>query len=226
MRQNTSTAQPTRPSGPERSTSWSRSPLPTFVGFMLTNGTPRVTKIREARQLLRSAEPYNRVDHYFHLRRPLDEALLAGGDAQPLLDCLRSLEDPKKREGHEAIVKGLTKFFRKHEFHAKAVGKRPWRHGDLEVTVRPNAILTMGGQDQVAFVHLKAEPLNARLVAPMLQLLDQTHGDLGAPMIVEARTGKVFQPSKSAKTRRGLNALLAAEAQAFVELWNGNLEAA
>ena len=106
-------------------------PLSTFVAFLPSSGPSRGTKVCEARSLLLTAEPYNRVDRY--LRRPLGRVLLAGGDPQPLVDCLQTPKDPKKRDGHRAIVDGLSRFLRASTFEAAPIAKASWISGDLGV---------------------------------------------------------------------------------------------
>jgi hypothetical protein len=203
-----------------------RISLPTFAGYLVTNGPSKVTKVLEARRAQEGPDTYSQGDHYVHLRAPLREGFLAGGDPQPLLDVLPTLRDPKKIRSHEAVVDGLSRYFRSTDFEARSVGKRMWTHGDLSVSVNPTACLTIGGSPHVAYVHLKGDKLDARIAAPVLELIRLTHGDLGTPIIVEARTGKVHRPSRSARTRRGLSALLAAEADSFVTLWRGVAEVA
>lgn len=200
--------------------------LPIFAGFLITSGPPRVTKVREARALHLNTEPYRSGDHYIHLRRPIREAFLAGGDRQMLVDVLDRLTDPKKQASHAAVLSGLSKFFTKHAFTGGPLKKRIWTHGDLRVSVTPTARILINDQWHVVYVHLKAEPLSGLAVAPILELIQKTHGDLGSPMIVEGRTGKTYRPSTSDRVRRGLGALLDAEADAFVALWNADLEPA
>lgn len=198
--------------------------LPTFVDFMAATGTVRVTQVRTAKIQHLSAEDHRKIDHYIHLRRPLMDALDSGLPG-PLVSCLNSLQDPKKVANYKAIVAGMTKFLAKHDFEVHQIHRRQWRHGDLTVSVTPTARLWMDDAWHVAFVYLKAEPLTARSAAPILHLLQLSHGQLGSPLIIEARTGKVYRPSKSARMLRGLGPLLEGEAEAFVRLWNGNLEA-
>jgi hypothetical protein len=200
--------------------------LSQFAGYLVTSGPSKVTKVLEARRADDGPATYAQGDHYVHLRGPLREAFLGGGDPQPLLDMMASLPDPKKINSHQAVVDGLVKFFGTIDFEASAIDKRPWSHGELTVMVNPTFRLLVDGTWHVAYVHLKADNLDARIAAPVLELIRLTHGGDGSPMIVEARTGKVHQPSRSARTRRGLTALLEAEADAFVTLWHGTAEVA
>ena len=197
-----------------------RISLPTFAGYLVTNGPSKVTKVLEARRAQDGPDTYAAGDHYIHLRAPLREAFLAGGDPQPLHDMMATLRDPKKIRSHQAVVDGLTKFFGSTQFEARAIQKQEWTHGELTVTVNPTARLLIGDAWHVAYVHLKADDLDARIAAPVLELIGLTHGHLGTPMIIEARSGKAHHPSRSAKTRRGLQALLEGEAEAFVRMWH------
>lgn len=193
--------------------------LPTFASFVLTNGSPKVTAVRNA-QRASVARDYAAVDHYIHLRRPLNEAFYAGGDPAPLHDVLLRLKDPKKYASHKAVVDGLSRYFRTVSFTALPVRKRAWSHGGLTVSVTPTVRLQIGDDWHVAYVHLKQDPLSARTVAPVLELIEQTHGRLGTPLVIDARAGRAHSPSRSPQIRRGLGALLEAEALAFVQLWN------
>lgn len=203
-----------------------RITLPTFAGYLVTNGPSKVTKVLEARRAHDGPDTYASGDHYIHLRAPLREALLAGGDPRPLQDVLLSLRDPKKVRSHRAVVDGLTKFFNSTAFEGRAIQRQDWTHAELIVSVNPTARLFIGDSWHVAYVHLKADDLDARIAAPVLELIGLTHGHLGTPMIVEARTGKVHRPSRSARTRRGLQALLEGEAEALVRMWHGIEEVA
>lgn len=203
-----------------------RISLPTYASFLLTNGPSKVTKVLEARRSQHGPDTYAAGDHYIHLRAPLREAFLSGGDPQPLQDVLAELRDPKKIRSHRAVVEGLTKFFNANDFEACAIQRRDWTHGELTVSVNPTARLFIQDSWQVAYIHLKADDLDACIAAPVLELIGLTHGHLGSPMIVEARTGKVHRPSRSARTRRGLQALLEGEAEAFVRMWHGIEEVA
>ncbi len=201
-------------------------PLPTFVDYMLARGSAKVTVVRAAKRQL-SSEPYNQVDYYFHLRRPLVRALLAGGDPAPLVECVQTLDDPKKLRNYEEIVAGLSRVFRSHSFEAEKISKHTWSHAQLEVPVTPAARVKIdGGGWEVAFVYLKDEPLDARAVAPILELLYLTHGDLGSPVIIDARRSKLLRPSRSASIRRGMQGLLEGEAESILRLWLSDLEAA
>jgi hypothetical protein len=203
-----------------------RISLPTFAGYLVTNGPSKVTKVLEARRAQEGPDTYAAGDHYIHLRAPLREAFLAGGDPRPLLDVLPTLRDPKKIRSHQAVVDGLIRFFDSTDFQALQVQKQDWVHGGLTVSVNPTARIRIGEGWHVVYVHLKADELDTRIAAPVLELIGLTHGYLGTPMIVEARTGKVHRPSRSARTRRGLKALLEGEAEAFVRMWHGVEEVA
>jgi hypothetical protein len=203
-----------------------RITLPQFAGYLVTSGPSKVTKVLEARRAQEGPGTYAAGDHYIHLRTPLREAFLAGGDSQPLADVLPTLTDPKKVRSHRAVVAGLTRFFDSTDFEGRHLPRRDWVHGNLTVSVTPTARLLIGDEWHVVYVHLKADRLDARIASPVLELVGLSHGDLGAPMVVEARTGKVHHPSRSARTRRGLRSLLEGEAEAFVRIWQGAEEVA
>lgn len=198
-----------------------RISLPTFAGFLVTSGPSKVTQVLKARRAQEGPDPYAAVDHYIHLRAPLREAFLAGGDPRPMQDVIPTLRDPKKIRSHTAVVGGLTEFFDSNQIDAMQVQKRVWAHGGLTVSVNPTARIRIADEWHVAYVHLRADDLDARIAAPVLELLGLTHGHIGAPMVVEARTAKVHRPSRSARTRRGLQVLLEGEAEAFVRMWHG-----
>jgi len=202
-----------------------RITLPQFAGYLVTHGPPKVTKVLEARRA-DEAETYSASDFYIHLRSPLREALLAGGDPQPLTDVLTTLQDSRKIRNYREIVAGLTLFFASTNFEARPVAKRDWVHGDLTVSVTPTARLLIDGEWHVVYVHLKQDDLDARIAAPVLELIEMTHGSLGAPMMIDARSGRVFRPSSSPRTRRGLRALIQGEAEAFVRIWRDAQEVA
>jgi hypothetical protein len=143
-----------------------------------------------------------------------------------VLEARRSQEssEPYVKGDHYVHLRGPLRDATK--FEAQAIGKRAWTHGGLQVSVNPTARIKIGEAWHVAYVHLKADDLNARVAAPVLELIKLSHGDLGSPLIVGTRTGKVHRPSRSTTTRRGMTALLEAEAEAFVRLWHGVAEVA
>lgn len=197
-----------------------RITLPEFVGYLVTNGSPKITRVLNARRAKEGSTPYKKNDYYVHLRVPLRESFLAGGDPQPLIEALDDVHDLKKIENYREIVAGLRKYFAANDFEARLVEKRTWVHGDLQVSVNPLVRINLDGDWYVVYVHLKADALSARSVAPALQLIEMTHGHLGTPMLLDARAGKAHLPSRSSSIRRGLRALLEAEAEAFVSLWH------
>jgi hypothetical protein len=198
-----------------------RITLPTYASFLVASGPTRITKVLQARRAQEGPASYPAGDHYIHLRAPLRDALLAGGDPRPLLDVLDDLHDARKALNYQAIVDGLIKVFRTTDFEGRSIDKRSWIHRDLTVTVNPTARLYIGGRWHVVYVHLNQEPLDARSIQPVLELIRITHGDLGEPLIIDARRAKLHRPSPSARTRRGLAALLDAEAESFLSLWHG-----
>jgi hypothetical protein len=197
-----------------------RITLPTYASFLITSGPSRVTKVRQARKAREDRATYPAGDHYIHLRAPLRNAVLAGGDVRTLQDALSGLRDPKKVSNYTAIISGLAKIFTTIDFDACLVPKRSWTHGELTVDVNPTCRLRFNGQWHVAYIHLNRDPLDARAIQPILELMRLTHGDLGEPVLIDARRGRLHHPSRSANVRRNLGDLLAAEADAFVSLWN------
>lgn len=195
--------------------------LPTYASFLVASGPSRITKVLQARRAQDGPTGYAAGDHYIHLRAPLRDALLAGGDPQPLLDVLEGLHDARKVSNYRAIVDGLIEVFRTTDFEGRSIEKRSWTHGDLTVTVNPTARLYIDGRWHVAYVHLNQDPLDARSIQPVLELMRMTHGDLGEPLIIDSRRARLYHPSRSARVRRGLAALLEAEAESFLSLWYG-----
>lgn len=92
---------------------------------------------------------------------------------------------------------------------------KDWVAGGLTVSVRPELGLVHKGERLIIKLYLKDEQLNQRSVNPLLHLLAATHGDLGTVAILDVRHAKLFK-----RPLKDVDALLAAEAQFFVSLWN------
>ena len=89
--------------------------------------------------------------------------------------------------------------------------------GWLTVSVRPELGLVYKGERLIIKLYLKDEQLNQRAVNPLLHLLAATHGELGTFAILDVRHAKLFKITRPLKD---VDALLTAEAQYFVSLWN------
>lgn len=197
--------------------------LPTFTDFLLARSAARLTKVRDARRLVEASESYRLVDYYLSLRRPLVDMLVSGGDMAGIDDCVHHLSDAKKLANYKSIRDGLAGWAGQTTFEGRRVRRSAWRSGDLTVKVHPQARIKIAGQWHVVYCYLKGDKLDRFRVQSTLHLLNQTHGQLGTPMLLEARTGKTFGPGKP---RPGMDALLRAEAMAFVSLWEDDLDAA
>jgi hypothetical protein len=188
--------------------------LPTFIDFVCALGTAKITKVRVARD--RYGRPYEPAqDYYKGLREKLCDVLRDGSGASGLRGFVPSVH-AKKTDHYNAAVKGFRKFLAKHEVSFSGdITSAYWSEGGLEVKVNPELLLVVDGQTLVVKLHFKEEPLSAHRAQTSLQLLHETHGDIGTAAILDVRRGTLYKHQGFP----GVAALLRGEATSFAAIW-------
>ena len=186
------------------------------MDFVLANGPSRLVKVRTAISMY-GVEDFKQADFYLDLKHTVTRCF--GGQGVVALDaCLAELDDLRKQPAYTSILAGLRQWIGRKQFEAPfAVPEKDWVAGDLLVRVRPDLGLVYKGESLVIKLYFKEEPLNQHRVNPLLHLLATTHGELGTVAILDTRRGKLFKITRVVKD---IDAFLAAEAQAFVSLWD------
>ncbi|HEX8646861.1 MAG TPA: hypothetical protein VF715_08150 [Thermoleophilaceae bacterium] len=189
--------------------------MTTFADYLVASpGSPRITAIKRAKQ--QYATPYDtRTDYYGPFRKALIREFEAGLGRQSIGKALGSTNDHKKIPSYQECADGLKGFLRRKRVSRSHRERARWLASPLTVIVNPELCLAIDGQPHVVKLYFKKQPLSQQRADLLLQLMQETLGKSGTPMILDVRRGKAFVPRQVA----GLSALLRAEAAAYSHLW-------
>lgn len=194
--------------------------LTDFVDFVVSAGTPQLSKVRA---LIRREEYSPPVDFWGPLRNAIRERHARGASLKTLPDLLGELTDAKKLTSYPAAIDGYLRFVGSKRFVYFEPPRTAWCEGGLSIRVNPELGLERNGKRCVAKLYFKADPVlnkkRADVVLGLMQMAladDLTDGTV--PMIVDVQRGKPYEPTVEVAD---LDVLVAAEAAAFMRMWEG-----
>jgi hypothetical protein len=189
--------------------------LTTFVDFVAATGPPRVTKVRNAKELYgQDYEPAH--DFYKQLREGIEDCVANGWDSQALKKSRRSVSDDRKIENFEDCRTGFTKWVGRKKLAAKPTLRSDWKSGSLRVAVNPELHVDINGTPHLIKLYFKGDKLSKQKADVSLHLL-QTMAPTGTTVgLLDVRRSRLIAPTR---VIAGMDALLKAEAVAFVSLW-------
>ena len=188
-----------------------------YIDFLLSTGLARVGKVRQIRRMYDGG--YMQGGDYY---RPVREGIVAmhrSGADPSTLDRIVDECQPARRDHYRACVSGHQEFMKnKRLVWTRKPTAGTWGHGDLQVVVNPELLLTIDGAPHRTKLYFKAEPLHQARADLLIELLKLGDGDGAAAIgILDVRRAKLF-------TQRRRSAdyvmLLQSEALSFVAMWN------
>lgn len=141
-------------------------------------------------------------------------------DAVAPLDGAIELAGTDRLENYTQAVTNYRRFLGRKQIEWIDQPRRAiWLADRLKLRVDPELHVTIDGDPHVIKLYLKADPkmaLNQRTANPLAWLLQNCHGHLGRPLVLDLLRGRAF-----GLTRHGGDheATLRAQAAAFVSLW-------
>ncbi len=187
-----------------------------FVDFVLKAGTPKLGAVRDIKE--------TRDEAFSDFYKPLREALLdMHRDGKPLSsldDFLGTLQDERKKRIYPPIVRGYEKFL--------ASGSTRWfepptssvKMGGMTLNINPELGLDIDGTPHLIKLYFRGEPLSAKRVSVILNLMTQSNLSQRVPgcvfAVLDVRKARLH-PLKVANPR--LNLLLRGEAASFSAIY-------
>lgn len=193
-----------------------RISLTYFVDFVLKVGTPKLTGVKEFKE--------GRNELFTDFYRPLREAIVEmheRGDKQIVLDdFLASLRDERKRRIFPGLVTGYRKFLASNDVTWFKPPATTFSLGELEVNINPELGLKIGGVPHVIKTYFRGEPLAAKRVSIVLNLLNAAlrAGNPGVSFaMLDVKNAKLHTLKAIPNPR--LNVLLRGEAASFSTMY-------
>lgn len=162
-----------------------------FVDFALKAGTPKLADVREFKE--RKDELF--TDFYRQVREAIVEMHKAGKSTAVLDEFLAAQTDDRRRRIYPSIVSGYKKLLESHDirwFEPPAVA---YPLGDLKINVNPELGLVVEGVPHLLKMYFRQEPLSAKRMSVILNLLHSGLSDVVAPGtvfgVLEVRRAKI-----------------------------------
>ncbi len=193
--------------------------LTTFVDFVSKSGTSRLTCVRNAKkQYQRSYKP--EFDFWKPLRDAIVDMHRHGRSKDSLDEVLTKISDRKKVKLYPGRIQAYKRWVGRKRFEWLGCESSRWTQGSLTVRVNPELCMSVDDTNYLIKLYFKEERLSKNRMDAMLFLI-QTACPLAdtagsTPAILDVPRGKLIEPTRSIP---GLDALLAGEAEAFVQMW-------
>lgn len=190
--------------------------LTKFVDFLVADGTTRLRRVQETKQ--QQDEDYSPATDYYKGSREGIVEFHRDNLRPAFLDGVAARAHAKKTLHYSTIVKGYKAFLRKKQITSFDARKGEWSHGNLTVTINPELGLKIDGAPHLVKLYFKKTVLSQRRVEVVLRLMERSLASSRVRVgILDARMGKLYTPRELPPE---LDAFLAGEAAAFVEMWN------
>ena len=192
--------------------------LTDFVDFVITSGTPKLTKVRTVKNRPKYKPS---MDYWKSLREGIQAWHREDSQDAGVLDGLvRDCRDVKKVPRYHAAVRGYRKFLGAKRTAWFEPPVEDWTHGDLSVHVNPELGLAFKGTRHIVKLYFKDQPLTKRRIDVVLGLMSIAlagKAPKGSKMaVLDVSSGKVFTRDASDFTSA---ALLKGEAASFSTMW-------
>src|SRR5258708_40102907 len=146
-------------------------PLTEFIDFVVSTGTPRLTKVRQAKC---KGDYDPRFDYWKQLR----EAIVAFHDPNNLIDknqyfrtFLAGLDNDGKRTTYTPVANNYKRFLGRKNITGLPPRRSNWTHGELTVRVNPEIFLNIDGSRELIKLYFKQEQLSKQKADVVLALL-------------------------------------------------------
>ena len=187
-----------------------------FVDFVLKAGTPKLTGVREFKE--RKDELF--TDFYRQVREAIVEMHRGGKSDRVLDDFLAAQTDERRRRIYPGVVGGYRKFLSSAKVTWFDPPSGSYALGDLTINVNPELGLVIDGKPHVIKMYFRGEPLSAKRLTVILNLLTNGLDGVAAPdtvfAVLDVRKAKL-NTFKAPNPR--LNLLLRGEAASFATIY-------
>lgn len=191
--------------------------MTTFLDFVLTNGTPRLTVVRKAKS--EYGREYHRARDFY---KPLRDAIIdmhRNQKSKESLDLILNLNDQRKIGPYRERIVSYQRWCGRKRFEWIGSQRKLWSYGDLSIRVNPELVMYINGSAFVIKLYFKADTPSKLRLYTTFQLLTQTFTEeIGesTPAIFDVRRGKLFEATQEVPD---IEALLIGEAVAFQAMW-------
>lgn len=193
--------------------------LTDFVDFASKSGTSRMTAVRTIKQ---RPEYHPKRDYYRELREFIQEVHQGNVNPDDFASILAELKDTSKVKHFEDAFSGHKKFVGRRKLDYFESPHWRWNHSNLTVRVNPELGLLIDNVPHVIKLYFKADPLSKQkteAITHMMEVSLRRKAPKGSVMgVLDLRRGKLYAPTVPIS---GLDVLLASEAAAFLQLWEG-----
>ncbi len=205
--------------------------LSQFYPFVLADSLAKRSRAESIRRV--HAMPSPAIDYWRLLRLHVVAHHQLAADPRPEppgatdpLDAAVDLAGPERHHLYERAVANYRRFLGRSRVEWIDQPRRTiWTAGRLKVRVDPELHVTIDGDPHVVKLYLKADPalaLTQRTANPLVWLLTDGHGHLGRPLVLDLLRGRAFGLTRPTLDHE---ALLRAQAAAFVSLWDAGAAA-
>jgi hypothetical protein len=182
-----------------------------FADFVLKVGVSRIQKVAEIHQ--RGA--YDPAKDYWKLLRDCIQDHHAKGTE---LSLINTRAHEKKHALYSAAIKGYKKFLKTNSSGYFKAHTALWTFEDLTIRVNPEVGFSIGGKQHLVKLYFKADTLSRARIQSVIGLMSAAYKSKNfIPAILDVRRSKLHTVQTLPKH---LDALLKAEAIAFLTIWN------
>ena len=119
--------------------------LTTFVDFVLSSGTPKITKVRDAKR--QYADGYSQGKDYYKKLREKIVYIHKKRDSLEKLDDILAGVHPKKLSNYRERINSYRKWAGKKEIIWAGSVRSDWKFGDFKVGVNPELKVSINGDN-------------------------------------------------------------------------------
>lgn len=191
-----------------------RVSLTTFVDFVVSSGTTRITQVRKAkREYVRGYHP--QYDFYKMIRERIIKMHKNNLAINYLDDLLIDL-NVRKLESYTRCIEGYRTFTGRKRISWFEPIKEKVEIGNLPISINPELGLNFKDNLYLVKLYFKKDELKKKNVDLILHLMGKVSGDM-TPAILDVQASNFITTTINIDD---LEAFLVAEARAFYSLWN------
>ncbi|MCC6557012.1 MAG: hypothetical protein IT372_29015 [Polyangiaceae bacterium] len=147
-----------------------------FVDFALKAGTPKIGDVKEFKERKERKDELF-TDFYRQVREAIVDMHRAGKSPAALDDFLAAQHDERRRRIYPHVVNGYKKLLESADVKWFEPPAAAYPLGDLKINVNPELGLFINGTPHLLKMYFRQEPLSAKRMSVILNLL---HGGLGS----------------------------------------------
>jgi hypothetical protein len=188
-----------------------------FVDFSLTNGTQRLSKVKEIK---RRGDYHPATDYWKDFRDAVVTMHRENKDIRYLYNVAESQKQESKKMNYKRHIENYHKFLGRKEIVWFHPPKSKWNYEDLVVTINPELGLYINGKPHIIKMFLKDGEVSKRKAEALFFVMksefeeDFPETTFG---LLELKKSKLHVPTKEPEN---ISVLLRAEATAFLEIYH------